>query len=55
MEEETTYSLSFPDGRPVHIGELQEWLNEVRADPDVSDEEFVLAASIIRQIRAKLN
>lgn len=49
------YKLSFPDGTPVHEGQLQEWLNLLRSDPDVSDEEYMVAAGIVKQIRAHLN
>lgn len=50
-----TYELTFPDGRPVHIGQLQEWLDEMRADPEVDDEEFAVAVGIVKHIRARLN
>ena len=50
-----SYQLTFPDGTPVRVGELQKWLDLLRADPEVTDEEFVIAAGIVRQIRAHLN
>ena len=53
--EEETYKLTFPDGSPVHEGELQEWLDQLRSDPSISDQEFTIAAGIVQQIRAHLN
>jgi hypothetical protein len=52
---EEVYSLTFPDGSPVHIGELQLWLDQLRADPEVSDDEFIVAAGIVKHLRASLN
>jgi hypothetical protein len=54
-EESITYRLTFPSGEPVKVGELQKWLDLLRADPEVTDEEFVVAAGIVKSLRAHLN
>ncbi len=54
-DEEVTYRLTFPDGSPVRVGELQAWLDMLRRDEDVSDQEFVVAVGIVKQLRASLN
>ena len=55
VTEESAYRLTFPDGSPVRVGELQLWLDMLRSDPEVSDQEFVVAAGIVKQLRAHLN
>lgn len=50
-----TYRLTFRDGTPVQVGQLQEWLAQLRADEEVDDDEFIAAVNIVRQIRAHLN
>lgn len=55
VTEEAVYRLTFPDGSPVRVGELQLWLDMLRSDPEVSDQEFVVAAGIVKQLRAHLN
>lgn len=47
--------LTFRDGSPVGEGELQEWLRELRADPEIDDEEFAVAVGMVKSIRARLN
>jgi hypothetical protein len=53
--EEIVYKLTFPDGSPVQEGELQKWLDCMRTDPDVTDDELVTAIGIVKQLRAQLN
>jgi hypothetical protein len=49
-----TYSPVFPDGSPVGLGQLQEWLDGIKAD--YTDEETCkVAEAIVTVIRRRLN
>lgn len=48
-------TLTFPDGRTVGPGELQEWLEMINECPDLGQDERDLAAGIVQQIRALSN
>ena len=48
--------LTFPsDGRLVGPGDLTEWLQEIEADPDLTDEDKWVARDIVNQIRSLSN
>ena len=48
--------LTFPsDGRLVGPGELTQWLQEIEADPDLTEAEKDLAYSIVHQVQALSN
>jgi putative NADPH-quinone reductase len=47
--------LTFPDGRYVAPGELQEWLDAVLAEDTFSEEEKDLARGIVMRIRSLSN
>jgi hypothetical protein len=52
---EEVYFPAFPDGSPVTIGRFQEWLDMIRADPGVSEEEYQVAEAMINHVRRRLN
>lgn len=53
--ERMVYALSFPDGSPVVPGRFQEWLDLIRDDPDIPPEEYMIAKTIIKKLRARFN
>jgi len=55
MSELLDVVLTFPGGRLVGPGELDEWLSAVQAEPDIPQEEKELAWAVVQRIRALSN
>lgn len=55
MSELVDVTLTFPDGRLVGPGDLQEWLDAVEAEEDIPVEEIELAHAIVARIRQLSN
>ena len=55
MTEYEEIALTFPDGELVGPGQLQEWLDAVCAEPDLTEEQRDLAKAIVLRIRALSN
>lgn len=55
MSETVDVTLTFPDGRLVGPGDLQEWLNAIEAEDDIGIEDIELAHSIVARIRQLSN
>lgn len=47
--------LTFPDGRLVGPGELQDWLDALFMDPETTVREMQFALSVVHHIRAMSN
>jgi len=49
------YWPAFPDGSPVPLGQLSDWLDGIRNDPHFSEEAQQVAEAIVTVIRRRLN
>jgi hypothetical protein len=55
MSELEDVTLTFPDGRLVGPGELEEWLAAVEAESDIPQDEKDLTWAVVQRIRALSN
>lgn len=55
MRELEEIVLTFPDGRLVGPGDLEEWLKAVTDSPDTTEDDIEIARAIVARIRALSN
>jgi hypothetical protein len=51
----TVITLTFPDGREVRQGELQEWLDMILADDTLTESQKDVARSLVTYVRIHSN